>query len=85
MQLSEITKSVVTVATLVVSIGTLVLQYTTGFLPQNVALWISAIVGAAGAIVHYLAPNTTNDPIVAETQSVRLKKRPAKRIPKPAV
>jgi protein-S-isoprenylcysteine O-methyltransferase Ste14 len=74
MQISEITKTIVNVATLIVSVGTLVLHYTTGFLPANVAVWISVIVGIAGAIVHYLAPNTTTDPTIAKTQSVRLRK-----------
>jgi hypothetical protein len=83
MQFSEVTKSIVAVATIVVSVGTLVLQYTTGFLPENLALWISGIVGVAGAIIHYLAPNTTTDPEVAATQSVRLRK-PRKRVAKAA-
>lgn len=74
MQLSEITKSIVTAATLIVSIGTLVLH---GSLPANVATGISIAVGAAGLVVHYLAPNTTDDPQVAATQSVRLKTRTA--------
>jgi hypothetical protein len=74
MQISEITKSIVNVLTLVVSVGTLVLQYTTGFLPENIALWISGGVALAGAVVHFLAPNTTTDPNVAKTQSVRLRK-----------
>lgn len=74
MQLSEITKTVVNVATLVVSVGTLVLHYTNNFLPQNVATTVSVVVAVAGAIVHYLAPNTTTDPEVAKTQSVVLKK-----------
>jgi hypothetical protein len=89
MQLSEVTKSIVNVATLVVSVGTMVLHYTTGFLPVNVATAISLIVAVAGAIIHYLAPNTTNDPVVAERQSVRLNKKPrkvaAKVTPRPAV
>lgn len=74
MQLSEITKTIVNVATLIVSVGTLVLHYTTGFLPVNVATIISVTVAVAGAIVQYLAPNTTSDPEVARTQSVRLRK-----------
>lgn len=86
MQISEITKTIVNVATLVVSIGTLVLQYTTGFLPANVAFWISGGVALAGAVLQYLAPNTTTDPEVAKTQSVRLRvvKPPRKRAEKAA-
>lgn len=74
MQLSEITKSIVTAATLVVSIGTLILHETSGFLPTPVATTISVVVGVAGVIVHYLAPNTTTNAAVAATQSVRLRK-----------
>jgi hypothetical protein len=73
MQLSQITKAIVNVATIVVAVGAPILSYTTGILPENVALVIGAIVGAAGAIVHYLAPNQTTSPEVAQTQSVRLK------------
>lgn len=73
MQLSEITKTVVNVATLVVSVGTLVLHYTAGFLPANVAVLVSSVVAVAGAVVHYLAPNQTTNPVVAQTQSVRIK------------
>lgn len=74
MQISEITKTVVNVLTLVVSVGTLILHYTQGFLPGQAGVWVTGIVAVAGAIVHFLAPNTTTDPVVAETQSVRLKK-----------
>ena len=74
MQISEITKTVVNVATLVVSVGTLILHYTNGFLPGSAAAVVSVVVAVAGAIVHYLAPNTTTNPHVAQTQSVRLRK-----------
>jgi hypothetical protein len=73
MALSEITKTLVNAATLVVSVGTLVLHYTNGFLPANVAVVVSVVVSVAGMVVHYLAPNTTTNPVVADTQSVRLK------------
>lgn len=74
MQISEITKTIVNVLTLVVSVGTLILHYTTGFLPANVAVVVAGIVAVAGAVLQYLAPNTTTNPKVAETQSVRLRK-----------
>lgn len=80
MQLSEITKTIVTAATLVVSVGTLILHETAGFLPVKVATAISVAVGVAGIIVHYFAPNTTTNPTVAATQSVRLRgaRKPAR-------
>lgn len=80
MQLSEITKSIVTAATLIVSVGTLILHETSGFLPGSAATVISVVVGVAGLIVHYLAPNTTTNPKVAERQSVRLRKPRAGRV-----
>lgn len=70
---SSITKSIVYVLSMIVAVGTPILAYTTDFLPEKVALIISAVVGVSGSILHYLAPNTTTDPIVAQTQSVRLK------------
>lgn len=73
MQLSEITKTIINVCTLVVSVGTLVVSYTTGILPPTVAFWVSGVIAVAGAVLHYLAPNTTTDPHVAATQSVKLK------------
>jgi hypothetical protein len=78
MELSQIKKTIINVATLVVAVGTPVLAYTTNLLPENVALVISAVVAGCGALVHYFAPNETSDPVVAETQSVRLKKAPRK-------
>lgn len=73
MQLSEIRKTVINVATLVVAVGTPLLHETTGFLPENVAYTVSLVVALAGAVVHYLTANETTDPNVAATQSVRLK------------
>jgi hypothetical protein len=73
MQLSEINKTIINVCTLVVSVGTPILSFTTGILPPNVAFWISGVVAVAGAVVHWAVPNTTTDPQVAATQSVKLK------------
>lgn len=73
--LGQYTKAIVNVLTLVVSIGTLILHYTNGFLPGPIGVWVGIIVGAAGAILHVLAPNETTNPAVAANRSVRLKKR----------
>lgn len=73
MDLSAVKKSVINVLTLVIAIGTPALDYLGVLhLPGNVALVISTVVGLAGAILHYLVPNTTTDPHIAKTQSVRL-------------
>lgn len=74
MQLSEVKKSVINVLTLVLAIGTPALNYA-GILhlPDDVVVVISTVLGIAGALLHYLVPNTTTDPVVAQTQSVRLK------------
>jgi hypothetical protein len=42
-------------------------------LPPAVGVTIGAIVAIAGAVVHWATPNTTTDPQVAATQSVKLK------------
>lgn len=80
MQLSEIKKSIINVATLIVAVGVPLLSYTTGALPANVALVISGVVAVAGSILHYFAPNTTTDAEVAKVSSVKLvhKRRPTK-------
>lgn len=74
MQLSEVKKSVINVLTLVLAIGTPALNYA-GILhlPGNVVLAVSTVLAIAGSVLHYLVPNTTTDPVVAQTQSVRLK------------
>lgn len=73
MQLSSITKTIISVCTLVVSIGAPLLSYTTGWLPPQVSFVISGVVALAGSVLHYLAPNTTTDPELAKVQSVVLK------------
>ena len=73
MQLSEIKKAVISILTLVIAIGTPALDYIGVLhLPANVALIISTIVGVAGSVLHYLVPNTTTDPTVAASSSVKL-------------
>ena len=94
LELSRVTKVVINVCTLIVAVGAPIVSYnTTNILPENVALTISLIVAIAGAIIHYLSPNLTDDPKVAEHQSVALRKTPrkvtqkkiAKRVAKPPV
>jgi hypothetical protein len=72
-QLSSYAKALINALTLIVAVGTPILAYTTGILPPKLALTISAIVAIAGSVLHVLTPNTTTDPNVAATQSVRLK------------
>jgi hypothetical protein len=73
MNLSEIKKTVISVLTLVVSVGTPLLNYLGIFnLPANVVYTISTVVAIAGSILHYLVPNTTTDPEVAQRSSVKL-------------
>lgn len=86
MELSTITKSIIAFCTLVVSVGTPIMNMDLHWLPQGVANTIAIVVGAAGLIVHYLTPNTTINPSVAASQSVKLvpprgKKRVAKNTP----
>jgi hypothetical protein len=72
MELSAVKKSVINVLTLVVAIGVPALAYSANILPENIALIVSTLVGVAGAVLHYLAPNTTTNPAIADTQSVKL-------------
>lgn len=73
MNLSEITKTIVTALGVVVSVGTMILQVTTGFLSPTVAVWISGVVGVATVILNYLAPNETALAERAVGRSVRVK------------
>lgn len=74
MALSEIRKTIINVATLVVSIGSLILGFPgIHLLPPTVSVVLSLVVAIAGAIVHYLTPNETDDPQIAATESVRLR------------
>lgn len=72
-QLSEVKKAVIQVLTWIGVIGAPTLEYAGAIhIPGNVVLIISAIIGIAGTALHYLVPNTTTNPAVAATQSVKL-------------
>lgn len=76
MELSVFTKAIVNVLTVLVTAipwvlkGLDVLPGTSG---TTLATVISIVGGVLGAVLHLLAPNTTTDPHIAATQSVRLK------------
>lgn len=73
MNLSAIRKAVINVLTVVLTIGGPTLDYLGVIhVPGNVILVISGLIGLAGSVLHYLVPNTTLDPNVAATQSVKL-------------
>lgn len=73
MQFSEIRKTVINVLTVVVTAGPWVLK-AMDILPGSsgtaIATVVSAVLGVAGVLLHYLVPNTTDNPQVAETSSV---------------
>lgn len=74
MQLSEIRKEVVAIATTVVAATPWVLQAEgVVHLPSSAIAVISIVLGAAGWIVHYLAPNETSNPERVAGRSVRLR------------
>lgn len=72
MNLSSIKKSVISVLTIVVTVGPWIAQ-AVGIINVPAAAVISSVLGLAGSVLHFLVPNTTTDPVVAQTQSVRLK------------
>lgn len=74
MQLSEIKKTVINVLTLIVTVGPWIAD-AAGLvhLSTDSLTLLSTVLGLAGSVLHWLVPNTTTDPIVAQTQSVRLK------------
>lgn len=75
MQLSEIKKSLINVLTIVVTAGPWILKAMNVFPGSEgtqIATLLSSVLGIAAVALHYLVPNTTTDPIVAQTQSVRL-------------
>lgn len=75
MELSAITKTIVNVLTAVVTAGPWVLDVFNLFPGGTAAATVvSSVLGIAGVILHYLAPNQTVHPAKAERQSVRLKK-----------
>lgn len=72
-QLSEVYKALIQALTLIVAIGAPTLDYLGAIhVPGNVVLIFSGLVGLAGTVLHYLVPNTTTNPAVAATQSVKL-------------
>lgn len=74
MQFSEIKKTVINVLTVVVTAGPWVLDAMNVFPGGTVAAtFVSSILGVAGVVLHYLVPNTTNDPEKAKTQSMAYK------------
>lgn len=73
MNLSEITKTIITALGLVVSVGTMLLHTFGGFLPANIAAIISSVVGIATIVLNYAAPNETKSAERAVGRSVRLK------------
>lgn len=71
MSLSSIKKTVINVLTIVVTVGPWIAQ-AAGYISVPAAAIVSSVLGVAGALLHFLAPNTTTDPNVAATQSVKL-------------
>lgn len=74
MQLSEIRKELINVASVIVAAGPWVLQAEgVVTLPTGVVAAISLVLGAAGWVIHYFTPNETSDPARVAGRSVRLK------------
>jgi len=74
MHLSEVNKAIINVLTLVVAVGTpLASLLNSDLVPAKVGVVVGGVVAVAGAVLHYFVPNTTTDPRVAATESVRLK------------
>ena len=74
MQLSEIRKTIVAIATTILTVGPWILKAEgVVHLPLPVTLAVSAVLAAAGWVVHYLTPNVTTDPARVQGRSVMLK------------
>jgi len=73
MNLSRVKKSVISVLTIIVTVGPWIAN-AVGVINLPAAAVISGVLALAGSVLHYLAPNTTTDPNVAQTQSVKLVK-----------
>jgi hypothetical protein len=73
MNFTSIRKTIINVLTVVVTAGPWILN-ALGMFPggEKSAAIVSAVLGVAGVILHYLVPNTTTDPSVAAVQSVKL-------------
>ena len=72
MSFSSIRKTIINILTIVLTIGPWIAQ-AVGVISVPAAGVISGVVALAGAILHYLVPNTTTDPNVAANQSVILR------------
>jgi protein-S-isoprenylcysteine O-methyltransferase Ste14 len=73
MNLSSVKKAVINVLTLVLSVGPWILEAANAIHVDPTTLaGITGVLAVIGSIVHYLAPNTTTNPDVAATQSVKL-------------
>lgn len=73
MNLSSIKKTIINVLTVVVTTGPWVLHALNLF-PGGTpaATLVSVVLGVAGVVLHWLVPNTTTNPHIAATQSVKL-------------
>lgn len=74
MSLSSIRKSVINVLTIVVTATPWILSEMNvePFKGTATAAVVSSVLGLIGVALHYKVPNTTTDPTVAATQSVKL-------------
>ena len=70
---TETRKGVINVLTVIVAVSPWILN-AAGQLPggEKTAAVASAVLGLCGAVLHYLVPNTTTNPEIAATQSVKL-------------
>lgn len=74
MQLSEIRKTIVAIATTIVAVGPWVLQAEGVIhMPLPITAVVSLVLGAAGWVAHYLAPNVTEVASRVQGRSVMLK------------
>jgi hypothetical protein len=71
--ITAIKKTVINVLTVIVSAGPWVLDALHLFPGGTAAATVvSSVLGIIGIVLHYLVPNTTTNPQVAATQSVKL-------------
>lgn len=72
--LSHVYKTVIQVVTLLLSATPLILKVLNEppFQGTTTAVVVSAALALVGTLLHYNVPNTTTDPAVAATQSVKL-------------
>lgn len=74
MNLSTVRKTLINVLTAVVTAGPWILRAMEiePFKGTGVATAVSVVLGLVAFLLHYLVPNTTTNPSVAATQSVKL-------------